>query len=289
MNTSRFASFPRRCILLFALLLVSALTACGGLDGNGVDASNSSAPPALSLAAATPRSAAVSGAITSPAKAVGEFSDASSQQLTEQTASAYASAVQASAAIAAAHALIGTVIEFAPSSPKLTLDQFSDEVRAAMNARESQTGLALQWSASFHRNKTSRRAYVTVVAAGLDQSPTVAAMNTSTIGVAYATASSSFSTDSGLSAQQMKEAVCAGGSAATYEQYYAVTSAYSEATEAIAVGLSAGTSRDVVRERLIQLQEEEALMAADQSERRMAVRMATRDQREKALRQCRES
>lgn len=289
MYTTPFANFPRRCNLLFALLLVSAFTACGGLDEHSVTASNSLSPMAVSLTAtATPQSAVTSSTPAS-ATAVDEFSHPSSPQLTELTSAATGAAVQTSASIATATTLIGTVIEFAPSSPKLSLGQFSDEVRAAMNALESQVGLALQWHASFHSNKRSSRAYVTVVAAGREQLPTVADMNTSTNGLAYATASSSFVADSGPSPLQMKEALCAGGSAATYEQYYAATAAYHAATEAMAVGLPAGSDSGAVNDRMNQLYFEETHMSDDQIDFRREARMAIREQRHKALRQCRES
>ncbi len=168
----------------------------------------------------------------------------------------------------------GSTFVIEPSRPGVSLDLFSAEVRVAVDKLDTDRAAPLQWMATF-KNAPRRHAVVIIIDVGA---------KAQTASVVHSVLPSDSANQ--LSPTEHKRAACLGAQSYSTSAYYKAETAYSEATEAMAVGMAIGTPNDQVYARLDQLQAEEDQMAPDQRDLRYLARLAIRDQRYRALEAC---
>lgn len=278
--------------LSLSLALLSALAGCGGSDDNS---DYSASLPSGQLVAASPDQLANSAAEGSTNSVI----DPSAVSLASSSSPSLSSPVATAAPLPTAvkaTPLRGSVIEIISTGANITLDQFAGQVRQSMDVLEGEVGITLQWVALFHSSKGVRHAYVTVVDVGKgkasvatedDDDSASSEYDDDSVTSEYSTSATSSSDDT-MTPEQVKEVACAGGSASNLDEYYKFLRDFDDATEALAVGMAIGTSREMVDQRLDQLLNEEMHLPAAVSAARANARFAVRDQRYVAKRECRQ-
>lgn len=276
--------------LSLSLALLSGLAGCGGSDDNS---DFSASRPSGQLVAASPDQLANSAAEGSTNSVIDpsavSLASSSSHSLPVATAAPLPTAVKAAP-------LRGSVIEIISTGANITLDQFAGQVRQSMDVLEGEVGITLQWVALFHSSKGVRHAYVTVVdvgrgrasVAGEDDDDSASSEYDDDSDTSEYSTSATSSSDDIVTPEQVKEVACAGGSASTLDEYYKFMRDFDDATEALAVGMAIGTSREMVDQRLNQLLNEEMHLPDAVSAARANARFAVRDQRYVAKRECRQ-
>lgn len=282
--------------LSLSLALLSALAGCGGSDDNS---DYSASLPSGQLVAASPDQLANSAAEGSTNSVI----DPSAVSLASSPSPSPSPSLSSPVATAAplptavkATPLRGSVIEIISTGANVTLDQFAGQVRQSMDVLEGEVGITLQWVALFHSSKGVRHAYVTVVDVGKgkasvatedDDDSVSSEYDDDSVTSEYSTSATS-SMDDTMTPEQVKEVACVGGSASNLDEYYKVMRDFDDATEALAVGMAIGTSREMVDTRLHQLLNEEMHLPEVVSAARANARFAVRDQRYVAKRECRQ-
>lgn len=269
--------------LSLSLALLSALAGCGGSDDNS---DYSASLPSGQLVAASPDQLANSAAEGSTNSVI----DPSAVSLASSSSPSLSSPVATAAPLPTAvkaTPLRGSVIEIISTGANITLDQFAGQVRQSMDVLEGEVGITLQWVALFHSSKGVRHAYVTVVDVGKGKASVVTEDDDDSVTSEYSTSATS-SMDDTMTPEQVKEVACVGGSASNLDEYYKVMRDFDDATEALAVGMAIGTSREMVDTRLHQLLNEEMHLPEVVSAARANARFAVRDQRYVAKRECRQ-
>ncbi len=288
MNTSNVFTASRRYIVLLASVLLMALTGCGGGGDSTYDYSASDSPAHSSSRSVSDLAAILPAGLNT-------VTDDASTASTASTVSTKGTdnVLGASVVVPVAPPLAGSVIEITASRANLNLGLFSDEVRLALDNLATRSGTQLQWIARFPARKGVQHAYVTVVA--VHSGAVVANAFSNSSSRASGKEDDQFAHTDGksakafvLSPEQLRELICVRGSANSQEQFYQAMQAYDDATEAMAVGLVVGTSRELVTTRLYQLQDDEVLLPIFESEARKEARSAIRQKRYESLSKCRQ-
>jgi hypothetical protein len=90
----------------------------------------------------------------------------------------------------------------------------------------------------------------------------------------------------GLEGEDRKRALCLGGTAATYTELRQQFAAYINETEALALGMPSGTSEQALDDKRAELKAEESLLTDAEYAARVDARVAIRDKRISALKEC---